>query len=380
MTLSINPLYSRKTLAHDARTRMWPDARFLTSAYGQEILPGIFHYRFDIAGYDLCDRIDQYVVIDGGEALFFDVGYWEVCGTSALDEVDLLSSCLLSKKSAFISHFHDDHAGNIPYVEAQGFDAVYHVSRAAFDDAVLRDFVTVTGWSLVSQELSSGLFHMRNEKDSGESKMLDVSESLEAPEVIGKALWDNNVLASYQGIVVDDKDCIQVGNRAFEVIKTPGHSPDHASLLEREQGILFGGDHILDAGPGIIQFAPQQHLVSRYLESLNKLESCNLRAILPAHNDPYIGEEAVAHILATTRAFFVKSLDKRLQLVQENPGASAIEIMMAQKGREDFLARPLRHRARAVAATYAYLEALCDQGKLCRSQGSDGVERFSVME
>lgn len=364
------------TLAPDTHTRLWPDAEFSRSVDAQEVLPGIFHTRFDITGYDLCDRIDQYVIIDEGEALFFDLGYWEVCGTSAIDEAAKHSLCPLTAMKAFISHFHDDHAGNIPYAQSQGFDAIYHVSRAAFDEEVLRKFVVFTGWEEASCELASHPF-CKTDAGSGNTQVIT---SLEAPETIGSALWDNNVLASYQGTHVDTADHIKVGNRVFEVIKTPGHSPDHASLIDRERGILLGGDHLLDAGPGIIQFAPRQHLITHYLKSLDELSACNLQAVLPAHNDPYIGSESVARIIETTRTFLLASLDKRLRLVEEHPNSSAVEIMMSQKGRDDFLARPLRHRARAVAATYAYLEALCDQGSVYRVQGSDGVERFRVYE
>lgn len=352
---------TKRTLAADGITRMWPDAHY-TSTSTEEVLPGIFHTRFDITGYDLCDRIDQYVIVDGEEALFFDVGYWEVCGTQALDDVldgVLASATNVTKTSAFISHFHDDHAGNIPYLEERGIEAIYHGARAPFDEDVLRAFVTFTGWSSTPRA-------------SGRSV-------LEDPETIVTALWDNNVLPAYVGNVVDDHDEIHVGERTFVVLKTPGHSPDHASLWEPERGMLLGGDHLLDFGPGIIQFAPHDHLVTRYLASLDELEALDLQAVLPAHNDPYIGADAVKRLFDTTRTFLEKSLTKRLQLVQEHPGASALEIMCDQKGADDFYARPLRHRARAVAATYAYLEALVDQGKITRAIDENGVERFSAV-
>ncbi len=349
---------TKRTLASDGETRMWPHARY-TSSSTEEVLPGIFHTCFTITGYDLCDRIDQYVVVDGEEALFFDLGYWEVCGTRALDEVDSLTSYPLTKISAFISHFHDDHAGNIPYAQAHGFDAIYHGTRASFDKDVLQTFVQATGWSSVPQTRGRA--------------------ALETPETILAALWDNNVLPTYEGVVVNALDEIHVGNRTFVVVKTPGHSPDHASLWEPERGILFGGDHLLDFGPGIIQFAPREHLIMRYLTSLDELEGWDLQAVLPAHNDPYLGACAVKSLFETTRTFLEKSLDKRLQLVQAHPGASVLEIMCAQKGEDDFFARPLRHRARAVAATYAYLEALCDQGLIKRCINDDGVECFSAL-
>lgn len=349
---------TNKTLADDGITRRWPDARY-TSFPTTEMLPGIFHTRFDITGYDLCDRIDQYVIVDGEEALFFDVGYWEVCGTRALDEVRDGAFAPVTKTYAFISHFHDDHAGNIAYLRERDIDAIYHGVRAPFDLSVLQKFVNFTGWGSVPQKMGR--------------------VALEASETILAALWDNNVLPAFEGVVVEAFDEIRVGDRTLVVIKTPGHSPDHASLWEPERGILWGGDHLLDFGPGIIQFTRDDHLITRYKESLDELEALDAQVILPAHNDPYLDSDAVKHLFDTTRTFLDKSLAKRLQLVKEHPGASTLEIMCAQKGADDFFARPLRHRARAVAATYAYLAALVDQGVVVSSLDDDGVERFSAV-
>lgn len=43
---------------------------------------------------------------------------------------------------------------------------------------------------------------------------------------------------------------LTVGNTPFEVIKTPGHSPDHITLYEQESGVIFCGDVIFRGGFG----------------------------------------------------------------------------------------------------------------------------------
>ena len=45
-----------------------------------------------------------------------------------------------------------------------------------------------------------------------------------------------------------DGDVIELGERRFEVVHTPGHSPGGIALFERETGILFSGDIVYD-GP-----------------------------------------------------------------------------------------------------------------------------------
>lgn len=45
-----------------------------------------------------------------------------------------------------------------------------------------------------------------------------------------------------------DGDVIDLGNRAFEVVHTPGHSPGGIALWERKTGVLLSGDIVYD-GP-----------------------------------------------------------------------------------------------------------------------------------
>ena len=48
--------------------------------------------------------------------------------------------------------------------------------------------------------------------------------------------------------LLHDGDVIDLGDRAFEVIHTPGHSPGGIALWEAKTGILFSGDIVYD-GP-----------------------------------------------------------------------------------------------------------------------------------
>ena len=45
-----------------------------------------------------------------------------------------------------------------------------------------------------------------------------------------------------QAEIVEDGHVIDLGNRQFEVIHTPGHSPGGIALFEHKTGILFSGD------------------------------------------------------------------------------------------------------------------------------------------
>ena len=50
------------------------------------------------------------------------------------------------------------------------------------------------------------------------------------------------------GRLLEGGDVVDLGDRAFEVIHTPGHSPGGIALYERKTGILLSGDIVYD-GP-----------------------------------------------------------------------------------------------------------------------------------
>jgi glyoxylase-like metal-dependent hydrolase (beta-lactamase superfamily II) len=65
-------------------------------------------------------------------------------------------------------------------------------------------------------------------------------------------------------------DVIELGDRAFEVIHTPGHSPGGIGLFERKTGIFLSGDVIYD-GP-LIDDAFHSHIPT-YVETLERLRT-----------------------------------------------------------------------------------------------------------
>ena len=88
----------------------------------------------------------------------------------------------------------------------------------------------------------------------------------------------------------------------FEAVATPGHSPDHVSLLHGR--VLFAGDVVL--GEGSVFVGGDEGSMGAYLDSLRRLRELELDAICPGHG-PVVWEphakldEYLAHRLERER-------------------------------------------------------------------------------
>lgn len=93
--------------------------------------------------------------------------------------------------------------------------------------------------------------------------------------------------------LVDEGDIIDIGDRRFEVLHLPGHSPGSIGLWEPASGYLFTGDAlydgvIVDTGPGAS--------ISAYLPTMERLKRLPAREVFGGHNDPIPRDRMIAVI------------------------------------------------------------------------------------
>jgi glyoxylase-like metal-dependent hydrolase (beta-lactamase superfamily II) len=91
---------------------------------------------------------------------------------------------------------------------------------------------------------------------------------------------------------VRDGDIVDLGDRAFEVLHLPGHSPGSIGLWERDTRTLFSGDAIYD-GP-LLSDLPGSS-VPDYIGSLRRLLSLDVGTVHAGH-DPSFGKERLRAI------------------------------------------------------------------------------------
>lgn len=75
-------------------------------------------------------------------------------------------------------------------------------------------------------------------------------------------------------------DVIDLGDRVFEVIHLPGHSPGSIALWEKRTGILFSGDTIYD-GPLVDDC--YHSVIEDYVASLERLKTLPVRVVHGGH-------------------------------------------------------------------------------------------------
>lgn len=88
---------------------------------------------------------------------------------------------------------------------------------------------------------------------------------------------------------------IDLGGRVFEVISTPGHTPDSISLWDAQNKLLFTGD-MYYPGP-IFLYRPETDL-DAYEASIKKMNALGAKLLLPAHNVPVADPADLPRVLA----------------------------------------------------------------------------------
>ena len=130
------------------------------------------------------------------------------------------------------------------------------------------------------------------------SDMEDVVESLrkagyEVPETLVTAVPDGFDPAEYRVTstsvtrAVDEGDSIDLGDRHFEVLHLPGHSPGSIGLFEAATETLFSGDAIYD-GP-LLDELPESD-IQDYVRTMKRLRELPVRVVHAGHDPSFGGE------------------------------------------------------------------------------------------
>jgi glyoxylase-like metal-dependent hydrolase (beta-lactamase superfamily II) len=87
--------------------------------------------------------------------------------------------------------------------------------------------------------------------------------------------------------LVQDGEHLTLGNYDLECVLTPGHSPGHMCLYDRQRQILISGDHVLPNETPNIGFSmkPGSNPLADYLAALQRVAALPTHLVLPAHGE-----------------------------------------------------------------------------------------------
>jgi glyoxylase-like metal-dependent hydrolase (beta-lactamase superfamily II) len=196
-------------------------------------------------------------------------------GVSSL--VTELGALLDRPVSAVATHGHDDHIG----AHHEFADVIVHPLEAdLLEDPPLRSLVPLEAWGA---EALAGL------ERSG--------YALDAPYFVsalppGVQLDGFRQHAATVTRRVVDGDVIDLGDRAFEVLHLPGHSPGSIGLWDTAARTLFSGDAVYD-GP-LLDELPESD-IDAYCETMRRLMALPVEVVHAGH-DPSFGRARLTEL------------------------------------------------------------------------------------
>lgn len=171
-----------------------------------------------------------------------------------------------------------------------------------------------------------------------------------------------------------DGDLIQIGGFEFRAVWTPGHSPGHVCLYEPKKRILIAGDHILPKiTPNITRLAEDDDPLTKYLQSLKKVEALDVDLVLPAHRWIYRDHRERIRQL---RQHHRRRLSEVIEILSRKKEATAFEIASEMTWDVDYPsweAFPAFQKHFAHGEALAHLKPLEDRGLVRKKLRGDVV-------
>ncbi len=220
---------------------------------------------------------------------FFRCNIWHVRGRDrdllidtgmGIGSLKAAAADLLQKAvSVVATHVHADHIGGHHEFE----DCIVHRTEAAG----LRE--PTERYTLIGEDFDpTDLSHF-----SVPGYTFTLGPMITAIPFAGYDLRSYRMRPAHVTRVVDEGAIIDLGNRHFEVLHLPGHSPGSIGLWEKSTGILFSGDSIYD-GPLIDEFPSSS--IPDYVRTMQRLRDLPVTVVHGGH-EPSFGRERLLALI-----------------------------------------------------------------------------------
>ena len=222
--------------------------------------------------YNLGNRVvNNYLVsLDEGGYILIDTGYADgfVGFTKKLEETGVAPKEI---KFVFLTHAHDDHAG------------------------FLNDVLAITDAKVILHPMAIDRLHWGQNSFQGGCSSRQAWLFCQILALFGKGEHKYPPIkeAYLSRLIYIDSDTFKALALPFEVVKTPGHTTDHISMLK--DGILFCGDAAMNNFPSIKRTIIWIESLEQYKQSWGKMIALNPKMIYPSHGKPFPTKDLVKY-------------------------------------------------------------------------------------
>src|ERR1700682_5750555 len=260
-----------------------------------EVVEGVFELRLPIPFED--GLVNVFLFVDGTDADLLD------CGMNSDESVAMIRQALVEVgakrlRRLVVTHIHPDHYGAAgTFAGGEGLADLYihrlegplvHPRYVELEQLgkEVRTYLLVNGVSIDDAEVLS----------NSQRALSQVVKTAEP------------------AVQLDGAETLQMGRRHLRVEWTPGHSPGHICLYDRQDKLLFAGDHMLPELSPNIGLHPQStpDPLHEYLAGLPRLAASEPALILPSHGRPFTGAPARVKVL---EAHHRRRLDQIVEIV-----------------------------------------------------------------
>jgi glyoxylase-like metal-dependent hydrolase (beta-lactamase superfamily II) len=302
-----------------------------------EVAPGVHRLSLPIPFEE--GEVNVFLFRDGGQLDLID------CGMNTPESTALLRAAIGQvggkPRRLVVTHIHPDHYGAAgALVEEFGVELYLHRLEVPLVHPRYLELETLV--AEVGRHLT-----LHGVPDAETEELKNASRSLRG-----------FVTPAEADVQLDGAETLELGGRRLLVDWTPGHSPGHICLFDRDARLLFSGDQLLAEISPNIALHPQStpNPLDDYVAALRRLVARNAETVFPAHGRPFQDPGEVVDGLI---AHHERRKDRIVELIGDGE-LSGWEVALAVWGyREEIWERRL-----ALQEGLAHLQSLAVAGRL----------------